>query len=150
MLAGVMARPRAISLRTSSGSIFSRLATKVISSVVTPLRARCICDMFLLPLAAADSVSRFSIQLSRNAIEPPVAQLIRTSRCGQTSLLRVENKVWHRGRLTATEGKRKGSALESWQLQGKACSRDEREEEWFLFCSEQKSQAESEADEDFR
>jgi hypothetical protein len=26
-----------------------------------------------LPLAAADSVSRFSIQLSRNAIEPPVS-----------------------------------------------------------------------------
>src|SRR6266536_2593200 len=89
----MMARPRAISLRTSSGSIFSRLATKVISSVMTPLRARCICDMFLLPLAAADSASRFSIQLSRNAIEPPSARS-QSGRAGrdQTSLLRVKTK----------------------------------------------------------
>src|SRR6266853_1624352 len=40
MFAGMMARPRAISLRTSSGSIFSRPATKAISSVTTPWRAQ--------------------------------------------------------------------------------------------------------------
>ena len=39
MFAGMIARPRAISLRTSSGSIFSRRATYSISSVITPLRA---------------------------------------------------------------------------------------------------------------
>ena len=43
----------AISLRTSSGSIFTRLATKNISSVTTPLRARCICDILRVPFAAA-------------------------------------------------------------------------------------------------
>jgi len=36
---GIIARPRATSLRTSSGSIFSRRATYAISSVITPFRA---------------------------------------------------------------------------------------------------------------
>ena len=39
MLAGMMARPRAISSRTNSGAMFSRSATKRISSVISPLRA---------------------------------------------------------------------------------------------------------------
>src|ERR1700746_982488 len=71
MLAGMMARPRAISLRTSSGSIFSRLATENISSLTTPLRARCFWDMFFELLAWAWSPSRFSIQVSRSGISPP-------------------------------------------------------------------------------
>src|SRR6516162_3331079 len=36
-----------------------------------PLRARCIWDMFLVPLPSACSLSRFSIQASRSAISPP-------------------------------------------------------------------------------
>src|SRR5579859_1680347 len=71
MFAGIIARPRAISLRTSSGSSFSRFATYCISSVITPCRARCICDMLRLPFFPAASASRFSIQLSRIAISPP-------------------------------------------------------------------------------
>ena len=39
LLAGMIARPSAISLRTNSGSTFSRMATKRISSVTTPCRA---------------------------------------------------------------------------------------------------------------
>ena len=39
MLAGMIARPRAISLRTSSASVFSRSATNSISGVISPLRA---------------------------------------------------------------------------------------------------------------
>ena len=39
MLAGMMARPRAISLRTSSGSTPSRSATNSISGVISPRRA---------------------------------------------------------------------------------------------------------------
>jgi hypothetical protein len=39
MLAGMMARPRATSLRTNSGSTFSRIAQKRISSVMMPRRA---------------------------------------------------------------------------------------------------------------
>src|SRR5882762_11535736 len=79
MFAGMMARPRAISLRTSSGSSFSRPATKAISSVITPWRAKCICETLrpspLLrtsdPFAAAVSFNRFSIQPSRTPILPP-------------------------------------------------------------------------------
>ena len=41
--AGMISRPRAISLRTSSGSTFSRVATYAISSVTMPFRAKCIC-----------------------------------------------------------------------------------------------------------
>src|SRR5258708_29265641 len=99
MLAGMMARPRAISLRTSSGSIFSRLATKSISSLTTPLRARCICDMFLLPLAAAASDSRFSIQVSRNAIEPPVCAAKRDDGVVGHIASADERKVWDHGEL---------------------------------------------------
>src|SRR6266850_3198452 len=79
MFAGMMARPRAISLRTTSGSIFSRPATKAISSVITPWRAKCICETLrpspLLrtsdPFAAAVSANLFSIQPSRTPILPP-------------------------------------------------------------------------------
>src|SRR5712692_552821 len=71
MFAGIMQRPRATSLRISSASSFSRLATYCISSVITPCRAKFICDMFRLPFAFAASASRFSIQPSRNAITPP-------------------------------------------------------------------------------
>ena len=39
MLAGMIARPRATSLRTSSGGQPSRIATNSISGVTTPLRA---------------------------------------------------------------------------------------------------------------
>jgi hypothetical protein len=39
MLAGMMARPRATSLRTNSGSIPSRRATNSISGVISPRRA---------------------------------------------------------------------------------------------------------------
>src|SRR5882757_738881 len=106
MLAGMMARPRAISLRTSSGSIFSRLATKSISSVTTPLRARCICDMFLLPLAAAASDSRFSIQVSRNAIEPPVCAAKPDHGRRQRSVLQIKRKYGIEGRLAATDGEK--------------------------------------------
>src|ERR1700738_3348372 len=70
-LAGIIRRPRAISLRISSGSIFSRPATKRISSVITPRRAQCIWDILRLPFADDCSLSRFSIHLSRNAIIPP-------------------------------------------------------------------------------
>jgi len=68
---GMMQRPRATSLRISSGSSFSRFAMYSISSVITPCRAKCICDTFLFPFASAAAASRFSIQLSRNPIEPP-------------------------------------------------------------------------------
>src|SRR5882762_2204637 len=71
MFAGMMARPRAISLRTNSGSIFSRPATKAISSVITPWRAKCICETLRDPFAAAVSVNLFSIQPSRIPILPP-------------------------------------------------------------------------------
>src|SRR5437660_2610724 len=73
-------RPRATSLRISSGSSFSRFATYSISSVITPCRAKCICETLRpldacvplpLLLAAATAASRFSIQLSRNPIKPP-------------------------------------------------------------------------------
>ena len=39
MLAGMIARPRATSLRTSSGSIPSRIAANSISGVISPRRA---------------------------------------------------------------------------------------------------------------
>src|SRR6266404_4073869 len=71
-------RPRATSLRINSGSSFSRFATYCISSVTTPCRAKCICETFRLPFACPDTgrapampASLFSIQLSRNAINPP-------------------------------------------------------------------------------
>src|SRR5690242_6991720 len=67
-LAGMMARPRATSLRTSSGSIFSRRATYSISSVITPCRAKCICEKLREPFAATLCANRFSIQGSRRAI----------------------------------------------------------------------------------
>jgi hypothetical protein len=44
MLAGMIARPIATSLRTNSGSTFSRIAQNRISSVMMPLRAKCICE----------------------------------------------------------------------------------------------------------
>src|SRR6185437_5648146 len=68
MLAGMMARPRATSSRTSSGEIFSRSATYCISSVTTPLRAKCICEKFLAPPFIV--AERFSIHVSLSAISP--------------------------------------------------------------------------------
>src|ERR1700682_1377481 len=70
-LAGIIRRPRAISLRINSGAIFARPATNRISSVITPRRAQCIWDILRLPFADDCSLSRFSIHLSRNAIIPP-------------------------------------------------------------------------------
>src|SRR5580704_382834 len=67
----MMQRPRATSLRISSGSSFSRLAMYSISSVMTPCRAKCICDILRFPFAVAARASLDSIQLSRIAIEPP-------------------------------------------------------------------------------
>src|SRR6202142_968769 len=69
----MMARPRATSLRIRSGASFSRLATYSISSVMTPCRAKCICEKFFpLPFEdAAAAAVRFSIHSSRNAIKPP-------------------------------------------------------------------------------
>src|SRR6185437_199090 len=68
MLAGMMARPRATSSRTASGEIFSRSATYCISSVMMPLRAKCICEKFLAPPFIA--AERFSIHVSLSAISP--------------------------------------------------------------------------------
>jgi hypothetical protein len=42
MLAGMIARPRATSLRTNSAGIPSRIATNSISGVISPRRAKCI------------------------------------------------------------------------------------------------------------
>ncbi len=44
--AGMIARPRATSLRTKSASRFSRIATNSISGVTTPFLAQCICVAF--------------------------------------------------------------------------------------------------------
>src|ERR1700733_12082879 len=64
MFAGMMRRPAAISSRTSSAEIFSRLATYTISSVVFPWRAKCICDRLESPESAA-SCLRFTIHSAR-------------------------------------------------------------------------------------
>jgi len=53
------AAPRATSLRISPGSSFSRFAMYSISSVITPCRAKCICDTFLFPFASAAAASAF-------------------------------------------------------------------------------------------
>ena len=53
------------SSRTNSGVSFSRSATKSISSVTRPLRAKCICDMLLSPVPAASSRRR-AIHSARN------------------------------------------------------------------------------------
>jgi len=59
MLAGMIIRPRATSLRSSSGSSFSRLATYCISSVIAPCRARCICETLRFPFAPAAAAFPF-------------------------------------------------------------------------------------------
>ena len=64
MFAGMIIVPLAISTRTSSAGIFSRWATYAISSVTRPLRAKCICDMFVSPVRAASAL-RFTIQSAR-------------------------------------------------------------------------------------
>src|SRR5450631_2185625 len=46
MLAGMIIRPRATSSRISSGASFSRRAIYSISSVIRPLRAKCIWEKF--------------------------------------------------------------------------------------------------------
>src|SRR5271170_7358818 len=64
MLAGMISRPAAISSRISATGSFSRSATKAISSVTWPRRAKCICDMLLSPVRAASSF-RFTIHSAR-------------------------------------------------------------------------------------
>ena len=66
MLAGMIMRPAAISSRTNSGASFSTCATYAISSVIVPLRAKCIWLMLLSPLRAA-SARRFAIHSARGA-----------------------------------------------------------------------------------
>jgi len=82
-----MARLRATSLRTNSGSSFSGLATYYISSVIAPSFARCICDMLRLPFALACAASRFSLQLSRNAMGPLLRCPVRRRRQCKTQPL---------------------------------------------------------------
>src|SRR5215470_18218171 len=62
-LAGMIIRPRATSLRTSSAGIPSRRATCSISSVRTPCRAKCICVTFGRP-------RRLEIHSARMAASP--------------------------------------------------------------------------------
>ncbi len=64
MFAGMIIVPLAISERTSSGEIFSLCATKAISSVILPRRAKCIWLMFQSPVRAASSL-RLTIQSAR-------------------------------------------------------------------------------------
>src|SRR5271156_4531844 len=64
MLAGMISRPAAISSRISATGSFSRSATKAISSVTWPRRAKCICDMLESPVRAASSF-RFTIHSAR-------------------------------------------------------------------------------------
>src|SRR5580704_19091079 len=78
----MMHRPRATSLRISSGSSFSRFAMYSISSVMTPCRAKCICDILRFPFAAAAFASLVSIQLSRSAMAPPQRPRRRVSKKG--------------------------------------------------------------------
>src|SRR6266849_7431724 len=99
MLAGMMQHPRATSLRISSGSSFSRFATYSISSLITPCRARCICETFLFPFAPAAAASLFSIQLSRSPIEPPQKPGRKPS--GSTRL-QFEVELWHPDSSAAT------------------------------------------------
>src|SRR5271166_6630185 len=68
-LAGMIMRPAATSSRMSSGASCSRSATKTISSVSRPLRAKCICDMLVSPLRAASS-RRFVIHSARGLGTP--------------------------------------------------------------------------------
>src|SRR6202030_2959023 len=49
----------------------SRSATYCISSVITPRRAKCICDILGFPFVAAASASRFSIQSARTVMQYP-------------------------------------------------------------------------------
>src|SRR6266404_5704437 len=58
--AGMIMRPRATSSRTKVGSRRSRRATYSISSVITPARAKCICEKFWSPACAARSRRRAS------------------------------------------------------------------------------------------
>src|SRR5438445_1979541 len=100
-------RPRATSLRINSGSSFSRLATYCISSVITPCRARCICDMLRLPFFPAASASLFSTQLSRIAINSPRI----AAACSRDEL-----KLSHRVRRPATRRDRRQMLLSELQF----------------------------------
>src|SRR5665213_1710612 len=98
----MMPRPRAISLRTSSGSIFSRRATYSISSVTIPFRAKCICVTLRPPFVPA-AASRFSIHTSRMVIGspfPPGCELL----CEQSGQQIYERTLWHRVTAPATLG----------------------------------------------
>src|SRR6266850_1352486 len=97
-------RPRATSLRINSGSSFSRFATYCISSVTTPCRAKCICETFRLPFACPDTgrapanpASLFSIQLSRNAIEPPQTPNACSATLDESLESRIRTTRWDYG-----------------------------------------------------
>src|SRR5581483_8226836 len=64
MLAGIIMCPAATSSRINSGDTRSRSATKTISSVSRPLRAKCICDILGSPVRSASS-RRFVIHSAR-------------------------------------------------------------------------------------
>ena len=68
MLAGMTSRPRATSLRTSSGLNCSRSATNLMASVMTPSRAKRICVLLfigLTPYAGANRIRFYGFTLSR-------------------------------------------------------------------------------------
>ena len=58
MLAGRIARPRAISSRTNSGLTPSRIATNSISCVISPFFAKCICVTVPRPRSASRGLDR--------------------------------------------------------------------------------------------
>ena len=69
MFAGMIIVPLAISDRTNSGAIFSLCATNAISSVIRPLRAKCIWLMLVSPERAASSL-RLTIHSRRGCGTP--------------------------------------------------------------------------------
>src|SRR5437870_9454177 len=94
-LAGMIIRPRATSLRISSGGRFSRRATCCISSVVTPCRAKCICVTLASP-------RRRSIHCARMLV----------LRRGGDSKSRVAERQQAPSLSGRRSGRRHGSALE--------------------------------------
>src|SRR5215475_1035680 len=114
-------RPRATSLRTSSGSIFSRPATKRISSVTAPCRAKCICDMLRLPFSAAAASSLAFNQLSRNAIRPPQRAASETGQRASSDFAVLLNKeeLWHPRRGAATGLRIGEGGAKKWREQGR-------------------------------
>src|SRR5882762_9960676 len=101
MLAGMMQRPRATSLRINSGSRCSRLAMYSISSVMMPCRAKCICDILRLPFADAACASRLSIQSARTAMFYPQEKQD-SRRARETRIagcLVCKGELWHPARV---------------------------------------------------